>query len=103
MLDGNEEICNKDPDHSKGLVVRNFPTKKLLGRILEIGPGQGRVALAVLRYFWSVIVGVEPCEYLRNQVKAKMNEGKPLYAHVYDCKLEELKMHHQEKFDAVWI
>ena len=65
MLDGDEEICIKDPDHSKALIMRNFMTKKLLGRILEIGLGQGRVGMAVLRHFWSVIVGVEPCEYLR--------------------------------------
>ncbi len=59
--------------------------------------------MAVLRHFWPEIVGVEPCEYLRNQAKDKMNGEKPLYAHIYDCKLEELKIPRGEKFDAVWI
>ena len=57
----------------------------------------------MLREFWTEIVGVEPCEYLRNQAKAKMYKDKPLYTHIYDCKLQNLKLHHTDKFDAVWV
>ena len=59
--------------------------------------------MAVLRHFWPEIVGVEPCEYLRNQAKAKMYKDKPLYTHIYDCLLQDLKLPRAEKFDAVWI
>ena len=39
MLDNNEEVCEQDPEHSKKLIERNFPNKKLQGRILEPGGG----------------------------------------------------------------
>ena len=39
MLDNNEAVHNQDPEHSKKLIERNFPNKKLQGRILEPGGG----------------------------------------------------------------